>query len=70
MSIPHPRWVLSGCWVAIVAVAFFAIDASSSRSWMLLLTIAFVPPVVLVRLWPEDQRQTVADVMRGRGGQS
>jgi hypothetical protein len=70
MSTPYARWVLSACWIAIVAIAFFVSDASSTRSWLLLLTVAFVPPAVLVRLWPERPQQTVDDVMHGRGERS
>ena len=67
MSTPYTRWVLSACWIAIVGFAFFASDASSGRSWLYLFTVAFVPPAVLLGLWPEPPRQTADDVIHGRG---
>ncbi len=70
MATPYMRWILSACWIAIVVFVFFALDASSGRSWLYLATIALGPPIALVRLWPERPRQTADDVIHGRGGQS
>lgn len=47
---------------------FFGLDASSTRSWMYLVTIALVPPIVLLSLWPGPRAQTIADVTRGTDG--
>ncbi len=70
MTNPHMRWVLAGCWIAASILVFVAIDASSTRSWMYLTTVALVPPIALFRLWPQPPQLTVDDVMHGRGGQS
>ena len=67
MSTPYIRWILSVCWIAIIVLAFVAMDASSGRSWLYLATIALGPPVALLRLWPESPHQTVAEIMHGRG---
>jgi len=61
------RWILSACWIAAAALTFFAIDASSLRAWMYLITVALVPPIVLVCLWPAPPGQTVAEVIHGTG---
>jgi hypothetical protein len=70
MATPHMRWTLSAGWIAAAALAFLAIDASSLRSWMYLVTVALVPPMVLISLWPEPQHQTIRDLMHGAGGRS
>jgi hypothetical protein len=64
------RWILSACWIAIVALAFVALDASSVRSWVLFATVAVGPPVTLVRLWPERLLQTAHEVIHGHGERS
>jgi hypothetical protein len=68
----HSRlvWLLAGCWIAISLAIFFAIDASSTRSWLYLAAVALGPPVVLLRLWPQVQQPTADDVIHGRGGRS
>ena len=63
-------WLLAACWVLISVVVFFVIDAESTRSWLYLAAIAIGPPVALLKLWPERPRQTVDDVIHGRGGQA
>jgi hypothetical protein len=70
MSTPYLRWILSACWISIVAVVFLALGASSSRSWLYVATVALGPPMVLVRLWPQRQPQSISDVMHGRGDRS
>ena len=70
MTIRNLRWALSACWIAVSLVIFLALDASSARSWMYLTTIALVPPVVLLALWPGARPQTIADVMHGTDGRS
>jgi hypothetical protein len=47
--------------------AIFAVDASSTRSWLYLSIVAFVPPVVLFGVWRDDHSQTIREVMRGTG---
>jgi len=60
------RWLISLCWIAVALVTFFAVDASSLRSWLYLTTVALVPPIVLFGLWHDGPTtQTIADVMRG-----
>ena len=70
MSIPYLRWIVSACWVFLVAVVFLSVGASSSRSWLYLATVALGPPMVLVRLWPQREEQTIGDVMYGREDRS
>lgn len=70
MTNPRIVWILAACWIAASLAVFLAIDASSTRSWLYLATIALLPPIALMRLWPETPRQTVDDVMHGRGRQS
>jgi len=65
MTSVQTRWAISACWIAAAVIAFVAIDASSSRSWLYLFTVAFVPPIVLFGLWHDEQSQTVAEVMHG-----
>jgi hypothetical protein len=68
MGFPQLRWILCACWIAVTLVAFFIVDASSARSWMYLATAALVPPLVLLRLWPETTSLSVRDVMYEAGG--
>jgi len=70
MSTPHLRWILSACWVSITAVVFLSLGASSGRSWMYVATAALGPPMVLIRLWPQREQQTIGDVMHGREDRS
>ncbi len=63
-------WLLAACWVLTSILVFFVMDASSTRSWLYLAAIAIGPPVALLKLWPETPRQSVDDVIHGRGGQS
>ena len=64
------EWILSACWVAASLAVFLALDASSTRSWLYLLTIGLVPPVALIRLWPHAPLQSIDDVIHGRGERS
>jgi hypothetical protein len=70
MTIPFLRWTLSAGWIVASLLIFFGLDASSTRSWMYLVTVALVPPIVLLSLWPGPRAQTIADVMRGTDGRS
>jgi hypothetical protein len=62
--------MLSVAWIAASVLIFFGLDASSTRSWMYLVTVAVVPPIVVLSLWPGPPAQTIADVMRGSDGRS
>ena len=57
-------WQISICWIAVALLSFFAVDASSFRNWLYLMTVALVPPIVLRGLWHDNPGQTIADVMR------
>jgi len=70
MTIPFLRWTLSAGWIVASLLIFFRLGASSTRSWMYLVTVALVPPIVLLSLWPGPRAQTIADVMRGTDGRS
>jgi hypothetical protein len=70
MTIPSLRWTLSAGWIVASLLIFFGVDASSTRSWMYLVTVALVPPIVLLSLWPRPRAQTIADVIRGTDGRS
>ena len=59
------RWLISFGWIAVALLIFFAVDASSFRSWLYLTTVALVPLIVLHGLWHDRPTQTIADVMRG-----
>ena len=70
MTTPILQWTLSAAWIAVSLVIFLALDASSARSWMYLVTVAIVPPIVLLALWPGARAQTIADVTHGTDGRS
>ena len=70
MTNVRTAWILAACWFAAALLAFLALDASSTRSWVYLAVIALGPPVALLRLWPETRRQTADDVIHGRDGRS
>ena len=42
------RWPISICWIALALLTIFVVDASSFRSWLYLMTVALVPPIVLI----------------------
>jgi len=58
------RWQISICWIAVALLTFFTVDPSSFRSWLYLMTVALVPPIVLLGLWQDNPGQTIAEVMR------
>ena len=58
------RWLISISWIAIALLTFFVVDASSFRSWLYLMTVALVPPIVLIGLWHDNPGKTIAEVMR------
>jgi hypothetical protein len=62
--------MLPAGWIAVSVLVFLILGASSTRSWMYLATIASVPPIVLLSLWPGPRAQTIADVTRGIDGRS
>jgi hypothetical protein len=64
MASRRPRWQISICWIAAALLTFFAVDASSFRSLLYLMTVALVPPIVLLGLWHNNPGQTIAEVMR------
>jgi hypothetical protein len=57
-------WQISICWIAVALPTSFAVDASSFRDWLYLMTVALVPPIVLFGLWHDNPGQTIAEVMR------
>jgi hypothetical protein len=63
-------WLLAVGWFLAAIAVFLMMDASSTRSWLYLAAIAIGPPIALLKLWPETPRQTIDDVIHGRGGQS
>jgi len=70
MIIPRLEWILSACWIAVSLAVFLALDASSTRSWLYLLAIGLLPPIALIRLWPQAPQQSIDDVIHGRGERS
>jgi hypothetical protein len=70
MITPRIEWIISACWIAGSLAVFLAIDASSTRSWLYLIAVAVVPPIALIRLWPQRPEQTADDVIHGRGERS
>ena len=64
MASRRPRWEISLCWIAVALLTFLAVDASSFRNWLYLMTVALVPPIVLLGLWHNNPGQTIAEVMR------
>ena len=58
------RWQISICWIAVALLTFFTVDPSSFRSWLYLMTVALVPPIVLLGLSHNNPRQTILEVMR------
>jgi hypothetical protein len=60
------RWLISLCWIAVALITFFAVDASSFRTWLYVTTVALVPPIVLFGFWHDSPTQTIAEVMRGK----
>lgn len=65
MASRRTRWLISISWIAIALLTFFVVDASSFRSWLYLMTVALVPPTVLIGLWHDNPGKTIAEVMRG-----
>ena len=70
MIIPRLEWILSACWIAASLAVFLLLEASSTRSWLYLLAIGLVPPVALIRFWPQAPEPTIDDVIHGRGGRT
>jgi len=70
MIIPRLEWILSACWIAVSLAVFLVLDASSTRSWLYLLAIGLLPPIALIRLWPQAPQQSIDDVIHGRGERS
>jgi hypothetical protein len=62
---PRTRWLISFCWITVAIITFFAVDASSFRSWLYLMTVALVPPIVFYGLSHDTPTQSIADVMHG-----
>ena len=55
MSAPRWRWSLIGVWLALTCVTFIAIDSMVIRSWLLLLVVGVIPPLMLLWSWNEDR---------------
>jgi hypothetical protein len=70
MTTPRIEWILSACWIAVSLAIFMAVDASSTRSWLYLIAVAVLPPIALIRLWPQPPQQTADDIIHGRGERS
>ena len=64
------EWILAASWIALALAIFLFADASSARSWIYLAAAALLPPVALIRLWPQTPQPTAADVIHGRSRQS
>jgi hypothetical protein len=70
MANPRTEWILAASWIAASLAVFLAVEASSARSWLYLAVVALVPSMALIGLWPKAPRETVNDVIHGRGRQS
>lgn len=66
-SSPVP-WRISAVWIALMLLTFMAIDPWSVRNWVLVTTMAVVPPLVLLKLWSDGPPQTVAEVLHATEG--
>lgn len=69
MFLSQARWYLALSWMSLALVAFFALNASSMRSLLLLAVLGFVPPIVILVL-SKQRPPTIAEVLdateRGR----
>lgn len=56
-------------WFTAVALAIVVAFAMGARTSMgtaaMLLALCFVPPAIVLKLWPGRQPQTAAEVLRG-----
>lgn len=64
MSAPRWRWSVIGAWFALSCVTFIALDSMALRSWVWLLVCGVIPPVMLLRLWNDDQPQLLGSLPR------
>ena len=55
MTAPQLRWSIIGVWLTVTCIAFVAIDSMAVRSWLLLLVVGFIPPLMLLWAWNEDR---------------
>jgi len=65
MSAPRWRWVLISVWVALACIIFAAIGSTAVRSWVLLVVMATIPPVMLLFLWTEDRPNLIGTLRSG-----
>lgn len=58
MTRPTTPLLISIGWIGLVLATFVVIEASSLRSWLYLIAIALVPPLLVNRLWNRDPAET------------
>jgi hypothetical protein len=49
------RHSLTVTWIGLLLVAFALVDISTVRSWLTLIVLAVVPPLMLLWLWNDDK---------------
>ena len=60
MTRPTTPLLISVGWIGLVLATFVVVEASSLRSWLYLVVIALLPPLLVNRLWNRDPGETRA----------
>jgi multisubunit Na+/H+ antiporter MnhG subunit len=60
MTRPTTPLLISIGWIGLVLATFVVVEASSLRSWLYLIVIALLPPLLAHRLWNRDPGETGA----------
>jgi hypothetical protein len=64
MSALSLRSPLTVIWIALAFVAFRWIDISSVRSWLTLMVVAVVPPLMMLWLWNDAKPVLIGALTR------
>ena len=49
------KFALGGVWIAAMGLVSLTADIASTSEWMVLATLAVVPPILLMKAWPAPE---------------
>jgi hypothetical protein len=67
MQLSHTKAAIGSVWVLAVLVAAFAVGVASRSGWIVLAAFAFLPPIVMWRLWnapPQSISESIQEARR------
>ncbi len=66
MPVEYRKATLAVLWVLLVSAGGFSVHVASVSGWIILASLALLPPLVMLRLWNDPPKTMSESINEGR----